>query len=700
MVTLIKRKKQQKEDSEEQEKLKQAKEKEKQEKRESKKQKKSKKAKNKQEKKQSETKKNRRSRLKREKQIAKERKIQALEGTTYAPSTGIIASASIMKSGNRYGTVFKVINNYGMNRNQKLGWAVNIIPEINVDGVKGYLLTSSKPFAQKEQSHYFKNVVPGTEETYEVNDTGNVNSHNDERLRKMRLDDLAQASVLDGDRNLAIDLRMYVLIVSDNPDSIQEQVRKLDKIYGKRISGIKLMSVAGEQEKMFRDCLLAIDGEEDRDYSLMSSIYSGFDHALRRGLNDRNGLPIGVLSDSHTRGQAFMNLDESFRRRILVASHSESSIRGYDSQRNSASSLWGQMVANHAMMNGHRTFHLVLNGHRYYGDLDNFACPPSLNKYLAFVNLSEGGLNPIQPFGDINGSVQDKVNTFNNLKEKLYQIMYLISGRKLVYEREDIFERLNLFYENNKMWDNNPYDNPGRIKMGGIKDPSAVKTFGDFVRILNTAKHNAKYDETATDKEKDSARHIHQTVVNALESYDHLFNRTTTLPTRIDDSKLQWFYDVSEITTPDIREAQFLNAFDYCTHQAKRNDIVMIHGVDKISLETMQIIQSSIEMLSARGVRIAYIFDKIGSGETRQTIPKSDIFNTDGILYSDLEQQFDYTILGTMSKQELVQYENKVKQVLNEELESALMRDAPSQFQIRRPADLTSNIVNPAEFIV
>ena len=88
-----------------------------------------------------------------------EKRIRDL-GTEYAPSSGYVSTASIMKSGNRYGTVFKLINNYGMNRNQQLGWAYKLIPQINVEGVRGYLFVETTPFSKKEQSHYFKNVVP------------------------------------------------------------------------------------------------------------------------------------------------------------------------------------------------------------------------------------------------------------------------------------------------------------------------------------------------------------------------------------------------------------------------------------------------------------------------------------------------------------------------------------------------------------
>lgn len=52
-----------------------------------------------------------------------------------------------------------------------------------------------------------------------------------------------------------------------------------------------------------------------------------------------------------------------------------------------------------------------------------------------------------------------------------------------------------------------------------------------------------------------------------------------------------------------------------------------------------------------------------------------------------------------MSQSDLSQYENKVRQQLNPELRSALIRNNPVQYQIRRTGDLTSNIIR-AEFIL
>ncbi len=631
---------------------------------------------------------------------AKKKEVKRIRdlGTEYAPSSGYVSTASIMKSGNRYGTVFKVINTYGMNRNQQLGWAYKLIPPINVEGVRGYLFVETTPFSKKEQSHYFKNIVPETQKSYKTNETGNVDSATDEKRRKARLQDIAIAEELHGEENIALDLHLHVLIVGDNPDNIEEQIRRLNNSYSKRISGVKLMSVAGVQEQMFRELLLAKEGKSS-NYTMMSTLYGGFDHVLRRGLNDKDGLPVGELSDSYTKGQAFMALNNTFKRRVVVASHKESRLRGFD-PRMSSSSLWGQLIANNAMMYGNRTFHIVLNGHRYYGDIDRtyFSCPPSLNKKLQYIDLAKGGLNPIQMFGDTRRK-DDKAyitNIFDNNIKKLYQIVYLLGGRRLRTEREDLIMLLEKFYRDSKVWNR---DYPLRSRLIGISEPETVKTMGSFILTLNNYQKAVRDNPTSTDEEINNAKHLYQTVQSALNTHSQLFNTVTTLPSHKDNTKLQWYYDVSNINNPDVREAQFVNAFDYCTYTAAPNDIVMIHGVDKISVETLKVLKPTLEQLSDRGVRLAYLFDTIGSGEVKDDVLKADIFNTDGILYQDFEQQFDYTILGTMSQADLGQYEGKVRQQLNDELRSALIRNNPVQYQIRRTGDLTSNIIR-GEFIL
>ena len=104
---------------------------------------------------------------------------------------------------------------------------------------------------------------------------------------------------------------------------------------------------------------------------------------------------------------------------------------------------------------------------------------------------------------------------------------------------------------------------------------------------------------------------------------------------------------------------------------------------------------------------MTYLFDTIGSGEAKVKVPQADIFNTDGLLYNSFESDFDYTIIGKMTGDELRKYEKKVApsregeedQQLSQELRTFLTTGQDSKFQIRRPRDRTNNFVN-AEFII
>ncbi|MEJ7398427.1 hypothetical protein WL359_12585, partial [Staphylococcus epidermidis] len=78
-------------------------------------------------------------------------------------------------------------------------------------------------------------------------------------------------------------------------------------------------------------------------------------------------------------------------------------------------------------------------------------------------------------------------------------------------------------------------------------------------------------------------------------------------------------------------------------------------------------IKRTLEKMEKKGVRTAFLFDLIGrkqrdkeaekQNEGINNIEYCDIFNTNGIFYEDIENEFDYTILGTMSKNDLYKYE-------------------------------------------
>ncbi|WP_186317872.1 hypothetical protein, partial [Bacillus altitudinis] len=67
-----------------------------------------------------------------------------------------------------------------------------------------------------------------------------------------------------------------------------------------------------------------------------------------------------------------------------------------------------------------------------------------------------------------------------------------------------------------RMWDSDPENHEKRLKMVGIHHSETVKTFGDFIRVLNNFQKSVRENPSATEKEKNNARELHQTVKSAL----------------------------------------------------------------------------------------------------------------------------------------------------------------------------------------
>lgn len=636
---------------------------------------------------------------------SKSKQISRVRDSYLAPSTGYDFTGSFIKTGNRYATILKVVNRFGTNREHQFGWFVNVIPEITIDGVKAYMFESDKPLDQKTQSGIFKKEVNRTIRAQDQSNDTKGETKGDRRNKELMTDDLEYASSADAANKLVIDTHVYVMLTGENPDDIEEQVHKLNTLYNDNMNGLQLQSVAGDQEPMFRQIFDKPKGSV-YDFTFMSPDFAGNDHAVRKGLDDTDGaVPIGELTNSYASGTANMSLHKKFDKRVLVAAHPESFINGYDKEL-SAPSMWGQRIANNVMVHDKKVFHIVLNNFKYYaeprveGQEPKFACEPIMNTQLEHIDLSKGGLNPLEMFGDI----EDVIEIYNTNQDKLVEMFYLMSGRALdSSQRIALKEAINEFYLSRKLWIRDAHKTPKRTRVLGIKDHASFPLMGDFVTELVTLVK--KSTTVGTEKDVDNAKLLYGILKDALDSYRGIFNEPTTLTDPKDIDKMQIYYELGGLRhTPNVQEAQFLNAFDYIAHAATRDDVIMIHGVDKLSLGTLDVIQTRLEKVIEKGVRIGYLFDKIGAGTNANDVSKlapeerakvrANVFNTDGLLYQNIDQQFSYTILGTMSNDELIQYQSKVKQKLTRNLKETLTAsNAVTQYQVRRQSDLTTVLI-------
>jgi len=611
------------------------------------------------------------------------------------PSTGYRSTGSFITANKRYGTVAKLTNHFGQNRNQTYGWFVNVLPEINKEDVKGYFVEVSKPLTDSEQ----KKVMSRTDNTVEALDEDNQPTKGNHGLRqrnKLHSDDIMQTSYYHNQQDILIDSKKHLLLVSDNPDEISDQLKSLNDIYKEDYSGIQLESDAGDQEQLFKNLITPPEGTIYED-TMMSTDYAGFDHTVRRGLNDDRGVPIGELTASITDGTAMMDLNGSFKSKILIAANKSSVIYNYD-KKLSASSMWGQKIANHAMAHGNKIFHIVLNDFDYYGEANipnrqkTFSAEPIMNSIMKKINLANGGLNPFQPFGDKANQIQ----IYNNHLDKLVYEFYLYTNRTMKSDMiTSLKKEINNHYESIGMWDSDAHKFPGRIRILGKRFDS-YPTASEFLLALTNYQDEV---EDLTEKKQEATEELVTSLEQLLNTHRATIDTYTTLPDPDEPEIYQYYYQLNELEG-DIKEAQFLNIFDYVATAVSKDDIIMIHGMDQLSTETARYITNTIEKLEQRDVRLAYLYDAIGKNnlkneqEELNNIEFCDIFNTNGIFYQDLENDFDFTIYGVMSRNDINKYQEIIDQDLPEGLTNVMTEtEQTDQYLVRRREDLQSNFV-------
>lgn len=649
--------------------------------------------------------------------------------------SGYIYTPSYIKGNGRYASIFKIVNDYGMNHEDyEFGWFVNLIPQ-NTKDVTIYFFEKDKKVTDNEQRNIIRNNVEGNLQVEKNTQLNNESNGNDVRLKELRIRDLRDVILKNGQNQSIIDCDIYMMIVSKNPNKIEEEAERIQNTLTETMNGIKLISCGGEQEELFHN-LFTPPKRDIYQYTWMSSDFAGNEHIVRKGLNDEKGIPIGMVADNNMSGFGMMALDESFRigstneRRIskinntgdvIIASHKTSYIDGYDPDL-PASSMWGQLISNDVSMHGNRVFHIVLNNFKYFGtfnqDKKKFVIPPTVNEILDYYDLSGQGLNPLEMYGHSNNDPSIMKQIFNNHLDKVVQIFYLISGRDLSASvRSELRNALEDFYIANKKWLREFDKYPSRVSaINPIMDHDTFPTLGDFVSklVVGITRSNSN---NGTEAERDRLKILQNSLNSALKSNGDIFNRATTIDQKLhqlsnkkissmkdyqlNDEKLQFYFDLSKLkSTPNILEAQFLNIFDYISFLAKPNDVIAIHGMNNLSLETISFLKKSIELLKDEDIRFIYMFDDIASNELEEIEQKKEvqyanIFNVKGKLYHSLDESFDYTILGTMTSEEFELYEKRLggirlPLIVKQHMTST---NSPDKFQIRRHSDGTSSLV-------
>lgn len=391
-------------------------------------------------------------------------------------------------------------------------------------------------------------------------------------------------------------------------------------------------------------------------YNILKAVNENHKPILINGSKSENNAVI-IGKEDWDNIQEILNLEYS---NVVNQSHRNKAETLYDTIEQQAiiasygdanSSLWGKRIANDTVEQGHRVFHVIANNFEYEIN----------DEKDEVIDLSRVGLNPVEMFGNS----QYIVNVYNTTIKKIVQMIDLATGRVLTAEDKDnLRERINEFYLIKGLWKRRPEHVPKSIlDIKSENIPKLDSLLHEVIKINGIDIEHSRQENGVTSV-SERYEYRKNVMINILKEYPYL-NKHTEIENPYEKQKEQYYYDLTSLNdNPYILEAQFLNGLNYILSCAEKQDVIMIHGLDRISVKALSILKEPLENAKNTGVKLVYLFDTIGGDDEIKDIEYveyANLFNTEGILYQDINTDFGFKTLGTMNLKDIVLYKEKIE---------------------------------------
>lgn len=339
------------------------------------------------------------------------------------------------------------------------------------------------------------------------------------------------------------------------------------------------------------------------------------------------------------------SLYDTIGKQSLIASYGDST-----------SSIWGQRVAKDTVEQGHKVFHVVANNFEYHED----------ETKDDVIDISKVTINPLEVFGKVEFKKSEYHQLFSEHLEKSIKFLNLLSGRIMRGKQEEkLCESLVELYIQFALWSRN-FDKDFETINILDADTDRYPTMKRFINF--TFKHlegKIRDDENRREDTRDF-QEIEQALIQVYRDYINILEDYTEIVYPYMKDKEQHYFDLTEFADDSFTlEALLLNTLNYVLNIAESEDVIMIHGIDKMSVETLSVLKGSFNRAIENGVKIVYIFDTIGGNSSEEKeIEYANIFNTEGVLYQDINADFGFKNLGTMNLKDMELYREKIEKSL------------------------------------
>lgn len=574
----------------------------------------------------------------------------------------------------------------GTNRDIEFGGIADLIPRVSNANIKAYWIRDNSIVTGEARDNLIKeNSVTMRRTTQRMRDEKDDDkTANEDKKKNVKIEDYTLYEYNLDNKFPIVGFNMNLILIGQSEKELSDQIETININLDNLRDGFSVTSIPTEQiDKYmnFGDRYLV----SPEHFSSTAQNYTGINSWLNNGLTDEAGIPIGLQSYSHLPSTEYFDFNSHTKTKAFISINRTEKMMRYSNV--STSSVLAQAAANQIVMSdvartaeqideitrearkekrsltpseqkdikaikasGVRAHHIIFNDFDYSDNSDKsgFIKLKQKSEIFEFIDMSKKTVNPLEGFGER----EEVKSIFSELKRKIINIFDVMTEYQLdPNSRSIILDTLDEFYHKRSLHQVGKEERSGII---GIKDKEAYPKMSTYLQdFVNAATRIANANNISR---LNSIENLQSELREALTSYGDQVNKGTNIfPT----DKQQIFYNFGSMRyeRPKLY-VQFLNSFSYIMSETKRGDLVVFHGLDRISQKVFDMVSDVIDRKSESGVRFIYAFDNVSAMEKKDSnMIDCSIFGMKGKMYHDLHTDSDWTIMGSLLEEEVPKFQ-------------------------------------------
>lgn len=564
-----------------------------------------------------------------------------------------------------YATILTILHNQGADDNLGYFWGINLIPRSLSQNVSVRKIEHVQRMPESwVDSHQGKTEGLVQTNKNESDQDGTLKSRAKLNKQQQDLYDIAN-ELMAGSSYLRVAFRL--LVKAPTLEELDDAVSKINRQYKDRFETLTAAPYSGEQRREYSNLMAKADRKEGRNFMFTSQEFAGNYNLVTHGIEDASGEYVGTMMGDVNNSAVLLDIDNYKTHVVIGGSNKGSTLSGLKLNNERGVNVWGAKLGMNALMKNHRVVHLVLNGSR----VDKIGV--NLDEITSVINMTSGDINLLELFGND----ADELTIFPAHLNKIVLMAeqaYASTDEDRSIIQGTLRDVITKFYVDKGLWAYDAQNNRDSLRLVGLAHDEYPK-LPEFVAYLQM-EYTAMSNRRARDDEQLHAYNVLRTVFkDMLDNNGDLFNTTTSSIVDRAATGYRVIYDFSSLMRrgQGVAMAQFINALGFAVGTLSKGDVVVLHGVDKISDSVKSYVENQFNTLTENDVRLVYIYGDVASMVKDKKFNKFD--------------QADYTIMGNMTKTVIDEYEESIKQAVPNTLKQLLDTRDSQQYYLRRNVD-------------